>query len=560
MATDKKFVLNYPYALQVTRPQHRHLNHQRFQAMIQYNIGARMADSLVRNLRIGNVEYVLGHILTSYKADTHPKRLEKINTARRLYPDCPEEKLPYYLKLKNLFTSAKGEIFPIELRHLDFQVLTQEIKDLVQADLQDLIPYFQARKAWHKACKEAKKLGIDPPVAPPENEKQTRIYYWLRRLCYVWVEEYSKAEIDRRFPTSHKKNAASRSRIRFAIGGGSQSRLNRATHPSAEQKAMGNQGIPRRKRFYQYTSIDYQEQRPNDQIIRQVKKGYQINIPCLPQGMRWVPMVLHRPLLESAKVKHIVIKREDAERRWYAILQLEVSEQDYLLPTPEGNRVVGIDPGQKTALTAAALDLETGEETVKEYHWNFGKLAQNKKAYLQRRQSRMRGRDRRSRQKPSTRWLELQRQIRKLDRKITNQRKDTIHKITRELACTYTQVGIGNYTPPKKKGAKKGPKGIVGARKQARDLSLATLKNLMAEKAERAHIYFTEVDERYTTQECHSCHFRNTNLTLQDREWTCPQCGLHHRRDVNSAINIRNKMLQETPEVEDVQITTIAAG
>lgn len=41
---------------------------------------------------------------------------------------------------------------------------------------------------------------------------------------------------------------------------------------------------------------------------------------------------------------------------------------------------------------------------------------------------------------------------------------------------------------------------------------------------------------------CHVCGSINENLTLADREWTC-DCGKHHDRDWNAAINIKNEGL-----------------
>ena len=41
-----------------------------------------------------------------------------------------------------------------------------------------------------------------------------------------------------------------------------------------------------------------------------------------------------------------------------------------------------------------------------------------------------------------------------------------------------------------------------------------------------------------TTKPCSECGHTNENLTLSDRQWTCPECGSHHDRDINAAINI----------------------
>ena len=46
---------------------------------------------------------------------------------------------------------------------------------------------------------------------------------------------------------------------------------------------------------------------------------------------------------------------------------------------------------------------------------------------------------------------------------------------------------------------------------------------------------------------CHVCGYKKTDLKLSIRQWTCPECGTHHDRDVNAAINIKHIGLKALP-------------
>lgn len=48
-----------------------------------------------------------------------------------------------------------------------------------------------------------------------------------------------------------------------------------------------------------------------------------------------------------------------------------------------------------------------------------------------------------------------------------------------------------------------------------------------------------------STKTCSTCGYKNVNLTLKDRTWTCPSCGEEHDRDINVAINIKNFALKK---------------
>jgi putative transposase len=57
-----------------------------------------------------------------------------------------------------------------------------------------------------------------------------------------------------------------------------------------------------------------------------------------------------------------------------------------------------------------------------------------------------------------------------------------------------------------------------------------------------------------TSMLCSSCDYKNENLKLSDREWSCPKCESHHDRDINAAKNIE-KIGREAPELTPVKRT-----
>ena len=128
----------------------------------------------------------------------------------------------------------------------------------------------------------------------------------------------------------------------------------------------------------------------------------------------------------------------------------------------------------------------------------------------------------------------------KLFKRITNQRKDFLHKKSTTIAKQYDVVCVENLNMNAL--ANKG----FGNGKATLDNGYGMFLTFLQYKLEERGKYLVKVDKFFpSSQICSNCGYRNDELKdLRIRKWTCPHCGVKHDRDINAAINIRNEGLR----------------
>lgn len=116
-----------------------------------------------------------------------------------------------------------------------------------------------------------------------------------------------------------------------------------------------------------------------------------------------------------------------------------------------------------------------------------------------------------------------------LHEKVANQRKDWLHKLSREICNEYETVVVENINLQNMASNLHHGKVIS-------DQGFGMFRQMIAHKG-----HLEKVSPRNTSKMCHCCGFVNQKVVVGVDEWDCPNCGSHHDRDINAALNILHK-------------------
>lgn len=238
---------------------------------------------------------------------------------------------------------------------------------------------------------------------------------------------------------------------------------------------------------------------------------------------------MHRPIPEGWRFTGVTVSQE-RNGAWYVSFLCESPEE---MEAPSAD----IDPGNAVGLDYKSSGLYVDSDGNCADMPKYYRKSEKKLAHAQKKLSKTQGA--RKGETPSKRHEKQRLAVAKISAHTANQRKDRLHKKSTAIAKRYDIVCAEDLDM-------KGMSRSLKLGKSTMDNGYGMFRNMLEYKmAERGKL-FVKVNRWFpSSQLCSCCGEKNPAVKdLKVREWTCPNCGAIHDRDINAAVNIRNEGLR----------------
>ena len=245
---------------------------------------------------------------------------------------------------------------------------------------------------------------------------------------------------------------------------------------------------------------------------------------------------------KTGRVAGLKIKRYtinyDSTGRYYLSLQVEVSAPQALLKT---GKKVGLDVGiANLAISSDGIKYKTfNAKWLKKQaiRWQSKYSRRRHRATIAVRQWNHNHKTLKAELDDYQNWQRARIQKARYQQRIANRRKDYLHKLTTNLVKQYDVIVIEDLKTKNLQHNHHLAKAIANA-------SWYDFRTMLAYKCAWHGKELIVVKPNYTSQICSNCGHHSGPKPLAVREWTCSQCGTHHDRDINAAVNILHKGLK----------------
>jgi len=130
--------------------------------------------------------------------------------------------------------------------------------------------------------------------------------------------------------------------------------------------------------------------------------------------------------------------------------------------------------------------------------------------------------------------------VAKIHEDITNHRKDFIEKHSTNLLKKYDYVVLEDINLSQMKRCLKLGKSVS-------DLGFGMFRDRLKQKADELGKRIVKLDKWFPSSKlCSFCGYVHKDLQIKDRIWSCSFCGTTHDRDINAAINLKKKFIEDT--------------